>query len=109
MGANDLPLVGREPLGLVEYLRGNIELADVVQQRGPVELVLAVGVEAELFADQVGIRAHAFAMSSGEAVVRTNRADHADDERGRVLARGELLVGVGSFQRALERFARPGS
>ena len=55
MPSDLLPLLGRQLALLVEDLRGNFELADVVQQRGPVQTRRALRIEAELLADEVGV------------------------------------------------------
>lgn len=63
------PLVFIRATGLVQNALGHIELADVVQQRGPRELVHLGLRESELFADHQRIGAHALAVAAGEPVM----------------------------------------
>src|SRR5947207_7983074 len=62
MAAHDFPLVGGETALLGKDLRGNVELADVVQERGPMELARTLRIECELLADEVRIGAHALTV-----------------------------------------------
>jgi hypothetical protein len=54
---HDRPLLGVGLALLVEDLRWDFDLADVVNQRGPLKCRPLVGGEIELFSDQVGVEA----------------------------------------------------
>ena len=108
VAADDLPLVRRELLRLVEDRRGDVELADVVQQRGPVQLAPALGIERQLLADQISVRTNPLAVTARKPIVRAHRADQSHHERGRVFARRELGVGSRACERALQRLAGTG-
>ena len=75
VGLDDLVLVCVQLAGLVEDLERNLELADVVQQRCPLQLVDLVLVQAEFVADHVGVGPHPLGMPSGSTVVLTQCGD----------------------------------
>ena len=106
--AHVFPLFGREPALLVQDGGRHVELADVVQQRGPVQLRGALFVEAELLSDQVGVGAYPFAVAAGHPVVPADRADECDDGLGGLLRGAELLLGRRVGDGTFERASRPG-
>ena len=75
VGLDDLVLVGVQLAGLVEDLERNLELADVVQQRRPLQLVDLVLVQAEFVADHVGVGPHSLGVPPGSTVVQTQCGD----------------------------------
>ena len=70
-----------------------------MQQRRPVQLVPALGVEAELLADQVGVRADALGVPARQPVVRAHRADR-DRRRARPRVRSSRTPRRSSSARA---------
>ena len=61
-------LVGRPPW-LVQDLARDVELAEVVEEGGPVEPVELLGGKLEFLGDHVGVGADSFAVPAGESVV----------------------------------------
>ena len=55
---------------LVDDLHRHVDLADVVQQRGPTEAVHVVSAEAQLVADQRGVGLDPLTVGAGACVVR---------------------------------------
>ena len=103
-----LPLFGCELALLVEDLGRYVELADVVQQRGPVQARRALRVETELLADEVGVGPHPFAVPACQAVVAADRPEERDDGFGGLLRRGERLLRVRVRDRTFEGATRAG-
>ena len=74
-------LLARAPR-LVEDLRRHLELADVVQQRRPVQPVDLVTVKAKLLRDHLRIRAHPLGMPARHVIVRTQRRHEPEQPLG---------------------------
>ena len=53
----------------VQDLRGNVQLAHVVEQCRPTQFSKVVFAEAHLLANQLGVGAHSFGMAASHAVV----------------------------------------
>ncbi len=96
MAAEDVPLVVGRPSVLGEDRAGHLELADVVQQRRPVEQVELVARQAELLADHHRVGTHALAVTARQAVVDVERGDQLEQDRC-------CLARCGSFGRCLRR------
>ena len=69
----------------VEDLGGHGDLAEVVEQRRPPELLQLLLVEADLGPDQLGVGADAFGVAAGQTVVAAQGGDHRHDLRRYVL------------------------
>lgn len=83
----------------VEDLGRYGQLANVVEQGGPIELVERLGVEAHFVADQAGVGTHALRMAPGRAIVGSQGSGQFQDALGR-------LRGGPGFVEALAQLAR---
>ena len=81
----DRPLLGVGPALQVEDLGGHGDLAEVVEQRRPPELLQLLLVEADLGSDQLGVGADAFGVTASQTVVAAEGGDHRHDLRSHVL------------------------
>ena len=99
----DLPLLGRGLAGLDQDLDRDGDLADVVQQRRPAELLPVEVVEPHLAGDHLGEHQDALGVAAGLPVVAAQRPDQREDAAGGV---DEGLVvggGLGLGEQALDR------
>ena len=106
MAADQLPLRVRRAPGLVEDLGRHLELADVVQQRGPVEAVDVVAAEPELLRDHLRVGADALGVAARQPVVRAELGDEPEqalDGFGRRL----VVVARAGTREALLEVVRP--
>jgi hypothetical protein len=87
MVLQDRPLFGVRLTGLVQDRGWDRHLADVVEQRTPLELLAVLGAQAHLLAEQIGVCSHPLAVTSGAAVVASKSA-HQGDHLGCDLAHG---------------------
>jgi hypothetical protein len=91
MAAQLLPLVVGGLAGLVQDLRADVELADVMEERGPVEAVELLGRQAELLAEAVRVGADPLGVTTRDLVVDVELAGQLkQDLRG--LLRTRRLV-----------------
>ena len=88
VGVDDLALAGVEPARLVEHLVRHPQLAEVVEQRGDLEPVAVVGIEAQPFAQIAG------QPGDAQGVLGSERALGVDDG-GEDLAEAAQLVAPG--------------
>ena len=89
MAAQLLPLLVGRLAGLVQDLRADVELADVVEERGPVQPVELLSCQAQLLAEAVGVGADALGVPARDLVVDVERAGQLEQNLGRFLrARG---------------------
>lgn len=104
------PLVLVGPAGFVQNFRRNVQLADIVEQGAPTQLLVVLGREAHLFGDHLGIRPHPLGVTPGHTIVHVYRGeqiDHASAQRRLVI---ELNAGlVQRSDRLLHLFHRPGA
>jgi hypothetical protein len=77
-----VPLLVRGLAGLVEDLRADLELPDVVEQRRPVEVVEIVALKPELPAEAVRVGADALGVTAGEWIVHVERRDQLEQDLG---------------------------
>jgi hypothetical protein len=93
MEAELLPLlVGWLPV-LVQDLRADFELPDVVEERGPVQAVEIVVREVELLAEAVRVGANPLRVAARDLVVVVEGGDKLEQDLGRLL-RAELFAGL---------------
>jgi hypothetical protein len=93
MEAELLPLlVGGLPV-LVQDLRADLELPDVVEERGPVQAVEIVIREVELLAEAVRVGANPLRVAARDLVVVVEGGDKLEQDLGRLLC-AELFVGL---------------
>jgi hypothetical protein len=104
-----LPLLVRRLAGLVQDLRAYLELSDVVEKGGPVELVEIVPDQAELLAEAVRIGSDALGMTTGDAVVKVERSDELQQDLRRLLRARRLACLAHEAQPLLQALhgARP--
>ena len=91
MAAQLLPFLVGRLAGLVENLGADLELPDVVEERGPVQTVQVVVRQAELLAEAVGVGANALGVSSRDLVVDIERGGKPEQDLGGLLG-GERLA-----------------
>ena len=88
---------------LVEQFPGDGQLADVMQQRRPVEQVPVVGTEAHFLGDETGITPHPFTVATCPAVMGVHGCGQLEDPGGNVAQRLALSdAGTGLFQAVLQ-------
>ena len=75
MLAYGLPLLVVEVTCLVEHGLGDLELADVMQQRHPAKLLPFIAGNAELLSEHVGICPGSLRMAAGHMVMRIERGN----------------------------------
>ena len=102
VGLQHLPFLGGRLARLAKDLSRHAQLADVVQQRCPADLLAVLFIEVQLLAEQVRERSHAFGVPSGQRVVMVERSDERQQLCGTGLGRrlelcllqlaGELLA-----------------
>ena len=78
VAGQDLPLGIAGPPVLVEDLRGHIELADIVQERRPLELLPIGGRQSHLLGDHHRVRPHSLRMPSGGPIVAVDCLDEVE-------------------------------
>ncbi len=109
---DDHPFGVVESAGLVQDARGNVELADVVKQRGPLQLRALVSVEAHFVGQKRGVGPRPFRVPNGPAVVPAQRGDHGQEifgarlsvaRVGGVLHLAEPLLEIGPEREAQAR------
>ena len=81
------PFGGGEPASFIEDLGGDPELADVVEQGGPMEAVGVVGAQVQFASDQARVPPDPLGMAAGDPVVAAQRGHQPEDMLGR-LGRG---------------------
>jgi hypothetical protein len=101
-----LPLLVARLAGLVEDPGADLELADVVQQRGPVQVVEVLTVQPQLSSEAVGVGPHAFRVAAGKRIVRIECCDQLQQDLGGFLRRRRLARPPEPFFEALDS-ARP--
>ena len=102
MALDDLELLVCELALLVQDLRGNLDLADVVQQRGPAQTLQRVLAQVHLLTDHLGVRPDPLRVPTGESVVGVE-CGHEHQQALGCLGRGLSLHTVpglldGSFE-----------
>ena len=80
MGLNHLELFVRELPWLGQNFRRDTELADVMDESCPLQLVAVVLAQAHLFANQRGVRADSLGVSTSEPIMLTETCSEFDDE-----------------------------
>ena len=81
MAPEDLPLLVIGAFVLVEDLVRDLELADVVEQPGPVQPIHLARVEADFVTDHLGVGAYPFRVPARDPVVRIQRGHQFQDSR----------------------------
>ncbi len=105
MVAHHLPLVVVEATRLVDDLRWDLELADVVEHGCPLQLVAPLGIDLHLLAEHVGVSAHPVAMTSRSGIVGIEGSRQRENCLSRV---GEIVLTAGSLSPLNELFERMG-
>ena len=100
-----LELLLRQRIGFVEDLGGHVQLADVVQQRRPAQVIDLGGVELHLLADHHCVRPHPLGVATGQAVV-SGQHGHQLEERLGGLRRSVAEVDVIDLGELLLQLAR---
>ena len=95
--------------GFVEDLVGHHQLAEIVQEGTPLELLSLLGRQLHLLAQQIGVQTHPFRMATGAAVVVADRPDELDHLAGRIARVGSQAVGSRLLHGALKSPAAPGA
>src|SRR5262249_37815344 len=73
-------LLGGEPAGLPQHLRPNLDLADVMQWRGPAKCANAVAIPAELERDRLGKGGDPRAVADGVVALLECACDRGEHE-----------------------------
>ena len=109
VAAEDSPLVLGGAAALGENLARHLELADVMQKRGPVQEVELVARQSELLADQDGVRTYPLAVAARQPVVDVQRRDQLEQPPSCLTSCGRLggCLRVGDAFRQV--FHRPGT
>ena len=100
MAAQLLPFLVRRLAGLVQDLGADVELADVVEERGPIQTVELLSCQAELLAEAVGVGADALGVSARDLVVDVERPCQLEQNL-RGLLRTRRLVGPAQLMQPL--------
>lgn len=97
------PLLLVQRSRLVQDRRGDLQLADVVEERGPAQPIACGLVVAELRGEQVGVHAHALGVPTRRTVVVLQRG-HEDQDPGDGLHR---VARLGIDARLLQPLEQP--
>ena len=109
MSAEALPFLIRGRTGLVQDLLADLELPDVVQERGPVQSVEFGARKRELLSERVAVRADALRVPGRHVVVVAELGDEPKEDLGRLLDRRRLLGLPHEPHPLLERLDGPGT
>ena len=109
VAADQPPLLVRRLPRFVEHLRGYLELADVVQQRSPVEAIHLVAPEMQLLRDHLRVGADALGVASRDAIVRVQSGDETEQPLRRLHRRACVAARSRPLDAPLELGRRAGA
>ncbi len=100
--AHFLVLGGGESPWLVEDRVRDEQLADIVQQAGPLQLVELGVAETELLAEQSAVRAHSLGVAASASIVEAQGGDELEHALGGLGGRATQLTSAGLGDAFLE-------